>query len=239
MRKTVRIAVCEDNDNDILMLRKLICSAENAELSVTEYRSANELLRDIESGRRRFDLILLNISEGEKNGVEAARMIRAQDDNVMLIFLSRSEAFYKEAFAVYAFQYLIKPLDTAFAAEAIKKAIGRTDRLTDEILEITYKGRIRVLKYSDITYISSSNHNLRYHMRDGSEYISRGKLDELSLRINSGLFVRCHKSFMVNLACVRELTADGFCTENELIPISRTYSAAARENYRKFISGIQ
>ncbi len=234
----VRIAVCEDNDNDILKLRKLLYSAENGELSVTEYRRANELLWDVENGRRRFDIILLNISDGETNGLEAARKIRAQDDNVLLIFLSRSEAFYKEAFEVYAFQYLIKPLDTAFAAEAIKKAISRTDCIKNEILEITYKGRVQALKYSDITYISSMNHNLWYHMRDGSKYISCGKLDELALRISSDLFVRCHKSFIVNLACVRELTAEGFRTENEFIPISRTYSAAARKNYRKCISVI-
>ncbi|MCM1023953.1 MAG: LytTR family DNA-binding domain-containing protein [Prevotella sp.] len=236
----VSIAVCEDNDKDLEYMRSLLCGieAQCGSLTVAEYRCAEELLWDVETERKQFDIFLLDIYLGEMSGIEAARRIRAENENALLIFTSSSEDFYREAFDVYAFQYLIKPVGSDTAAEVLKKAVYAVGHGNEETLKITYKGKCSSLKYTDITYISSMNHNLQYHMRDGSEYVSYGKLDELAAHIKSDMFVRCHKSFIVNLACVRELTAEGFRTENALVPISRTYSAAARESYHKRLFGL-
>lgn len=238
---TVSIAVCEDNKNDMERMRGILYNTNAnlcGSLNVTEYKSAEALLWDVENERKQFDIFLMDIFLGEISGVEAARRIRGENENALLIFISSSEDFYREAFDVYAFHYLVKPLNTDIAVEVLEKAVRSIERSREEILTITYKGKCSLLKYSDITYISSMNHNLQYHMRDGSEYISYGKLDELAEQIRSELFVRCHKSFIVNLACVRELTAEGFHTESGLVPISRTYSASARESYRKRLFGI-
>lgn len=239
MMFTVSIAVCEDNKTDMEHIRSILYNANLCgSLTVTEYQCAEELLWDVENEHRQFDIYLFDIYLKEISGIEAARRIRVENENALLIFISSSEEFYREAFDVYAFHYLVKPVNTKAAADVIEKAVRSIERDREEILKITYKGKCSLLKYSEITYISSMNHNLQYHMRDGSEYVSYGKLDELASRITSDLFVRCHKSFIVNLACVKELTADGFCTERGIVPISRTYSAAARERYRKRLFGI-
>lgn len=236
---TVSIAVCEDNQNDMERMRSIIYNSNlYGNLNVTEYQCAEELLWDVENGHRQFDIFLMDIYLRKISGVEAARRIRAENENALLIFISSSEEFYREAFDVYAFHYLVKPLNTDTVSEVLEKAVRSVERGKEEILKITYKGKCSLLKYSDITYISSMNHNLQYHMRDGSEYISYGKLDELAVQIKSDLFVRCHKSFIVNLACVSELTAEGFRTESGLVPISRTYSSSARESYRKRLFGM-
>lgn len=237
---TVSIAVCEDNNIDMERLRGLLYNMNSTcrNLTVAEYSCAEELLRDIETEQKQFDIFLLDIYLGEISGIEAARRIRAENENALLIFISSSEDFYREAFDVYAFYYLIKPVSEDNAAEVLEKAVKSVEQGREEILKITYKGKCSLLKYSDIAFISSMNHNLQYHMRDGGKYISYGKLDEAAEQIKSELFVRCHKSFIVNLACVRELTPEGFHLENDIVPISRTYSAAAREQYRRRLFGI-
>ena len=237
---TVNIAVCEDNNEDLSRLREALKEIKLPQaFGISEYQNAEELIWDVETGRKHFDIFFLDIYLGGMNGVDAARRIRAENENALLIFVSSSEDFYREAFDVYAFHYLVKPMDKDSFADVLERAVKAVDRSRDEFLKITYRGKSSTLKYSDITHISSMNHSLKYHMRDGSEHTSYGKLDELAAQIKSELFVRCHKSFIVNLACVREMTSEGFKTENDsFIPISRTYSAAVKESYHRRLFGI-
>lgn len=235
---TINIAVCEDNTEDMLRLRSAI-SETNIPCSVSEYRNAEGLLWDIETDRKRFDIFMLDIYLPEANGVEAAQRIRAQNSTAPIIFISTSEEFYREAFDVYAFNYLIKPIDPELLADVLDRAVQNLDKSRDEAIEITFRGKVTSLNYSEIAFISSFNHSVCFHMQDGGEYTSYGKLDETAAHIRSELFVRCHKSFVVNLANVRELNTDGFITnDGSYVPISRTYSASAKESYRKRLFGI-
>lgn len=235
---TINIAVCEDNNEDMACVRSAVYGTQ-IPCSVSEYQNAESLLWDVETEFRQFDIFLLDIYLPETSGVEAARRIRAKNENAPIIFISSSEDFYREAFDIYAFHYLVKPIDHDVFAEVLEKAVRITDRERNDNLKITYKGKSSVLKYSEIAYISSFNHTLCYHMCDGGEYTSYGKLDELASQIRSELFIRCHKSFIVNLANVREMDADGFRTSDDrYVPISRTYSAYAKESYHKRLFGI-
>lgn len=237
---TVEIAVCEDNNEDLARLRAALNEISVPySFAVSEYQSAEELLSDIESGRRHFDILFFDIFLNGISGIEAAVRIREKNENALLIFVSVSEEFYREAFDVYAFHYLIKPVNAADFAAVFEKALRTADKARDDVLNITYRGRSRLLKYSDIVYISSSNHKLCLYLTDGSEIFCYSKLDELASQIKSDLFVRCHKSFMVNLSHIREMTSEGFRTDNGLlIPISRTYFASAKESYHRSLFGI-
>lgn len=65
-------------------------------------------------------------------------------------------------------------------------------------------------------------------MHNGQEYNSYGRLDEIQTQLASELFVRCHKSFIVNLIHVGRLTRKGFRIGDTLIPISRTLHQTQR-----------
>ncbi len=232
----IHIAICEDKDADMAHVRSLLCQTKIL-CDFTEYTSAESLLLDIETNQKQFDIFLLDIYLPGQSGVEAARCIRAANRNAIIIFLSTSEDFYREAFDLYAFHYLIKPVSPASLTEALLKA---TEKLStpEETLQITFRGQNTLLRHADIMYISSSSHALRFHMQDGSEYISYGRLDELYTRLASELFVRCHKSFIANLLYVNRLTREGFYINETLIPISRSYAADAKKSYHKRLFGI-
>lgn len=172
------------------------------------------------------------------SGIEAARRIRNINEDAVVIFTSFSEDFYREAFDIYAFQYLTKPVSHNALAEALEKAVQIIERNQEETLTITFHGKRCPLKYSNITYISSHNHTLCFHMQDGSEYTSYGKLDELAAQLKSDLFTRCHKSFIINLSYVHECAAEGFRTESAFVPISRTYASFAKESYHQYLFKI-
>lgn len=232
----IRIAICEDKDEDREALRNMLCRTKIL-CDFTEYTSAESLLFDIETNHKQFDLFLLDIYLPGQNGVEAARCIRAANPDAVIIFLSTSEEFYREAFDLYAFHYLIKPVSLAELTEVLQKAADRI-AAPEETLQITFRGQNILLRHSDIMYVASANHALRFHMQNGQEYTSYGKLDELETQLASKLFVRCHKSFIVNLLYVNRLAREGFYINDTLIPISRSYAAAAKERYHKRLFGI-
>lgn len=232
----IHIAVCEDNDADLAHLRSLLCQI-NILCDFTEYTSAEPLLLDMENGQKHFDLFLLDIFLPGTNGVETARRIRRLDEKAVLIFLTTSEDFYREAFDLYAFQYLIKPIRLADLTEALTKAADLISA-PEETLSIMSNRQKFLLRLTDIVYIDSYNHMLRFYMQDGQQYVSYGKLDEIQAQLTPGLFVRCHKSFIVNLIYVSRLTREGFYVGDTLIPISRTYAAGAKDSYYKRLFGM-
>lgn len=232
----IRIAVCEDNKTDLAHLRQIF-NRIDIFCDITEYASAESMLTDMETNEKTFDLFLLDIYLPGISGVEAARRIRIQSKNALLIFLSTSEDFYREAFDLYAFHYLIKPVREDSLSEVLQKAANIINR-PEETLRIRFNGQDTILRQTDITYVSSSNHILLFHMQDGTEHTSYGKLDELQPRLSDNFFVRSHKSFIVNVRHVTKLAKEGFYIEDTLIPISRTYAANARESYRKLLFDI-
>lgn len=232
----IHIAICEDNEIDLAHLRSLLCQTKIF-CDFTEYTSAEPLLFDIENGQKHFDLFLLDIFLPGQNGVEAARRIRELDEYAVLIFLSSSEDFYREAFDLYAFHYLLKPICLADLTKVLTRAADQISA-PDKTLHIMSHGQSLMLRHADIAYIDSFNHVLCFHMQDGQEYTSYGRLDEIQTKLASELFVRCHKSFIVNLIHVGRLTREGFHIGNTLIPISRTCASAAKESYRKRLFGI-
>ncbi len=192
---------------------------------------------DMENGQKQFDIFLLDIYLPGQNGVDTARRIRGLDKNALLVFLTSSEDFYREAFDLYAFHYLIKPIRLDSLTEVLTRAADHISA-PEESLHIMSRGQNIMLRHADITYIDSSNHILHFHMQDGQEYTSYGKLDEIQTQLASELFVRCHKSFIVNLIHVGKLSREGFHIGNIPIPISRTYASCAKESYRTRLFGI-
>ena len=56
--------------------------------------------------------------------------------------------------------------------------------------------------------------------------------------LSPSLFVRCHKSFIVNLNQVTRLAPEGFYLGDKLIGISRSYSAQAKVAYHDHLFGV-
>ena len=50
--------------------------------------------------------------------------------------------------------------------------------------------------------------NLNYYLTGGEELTSRGRLDEVEQSVPRPPFYRCHKSFLVNLAHVKDFDED-------------------------------
>lgn len=57
-----------------------------------------------------YDIALLDIDMGETNGIELAKKLRAENENIVIIFITNFIQYAPEGFEVQAFRYLLKSI---------------------------------------------------------------------------------------------------------------------------------
>lgn len=230
----MRIAVCDDCMEDALSLKKYLGGQD-----VSIYSDAESLLRDIEDKKKQYDLYLLDIfMEESMNGIKLAEKLRSAQEDVFICFISTSDDFYREAYDLYAVQYLIKPV----REESVKKLLWKVQkslarRLDDKEKNLIYSwwGKRGAIPYGKIRYISSSGHTLSIYCTDGKVQESTGKLNDLERQICGDTFQRCHQSFIVNIYQVEGMSGSELTIAGEQVPVSRRYYAEVKKRYQEML----
>lgn len=227
----MKIAVCDDCHKDALYLKGLL---EGQDVRI--YSDAKGLLADIASQDMHYDLYLLDIyMEQSMNGIELAEKIRAGDKEAVICFISSSDAFYREAYDLYAVQYLLKPVQ----ADALKKLLERVSqnmvRNREKSLSFKWRGQTGFIPYGNIVFISSREHTIFIQCKDGSVQECKGKLSEMALQICGEVFQRCHQSFLVNMYQVDNLSGNELMALGYRIPVSRRYYAEVKRRYQEIL----
>ena len=209
----MQIAVCDDCMEDVLSLKKFL---EGHEVSV--YSDADSLLADIDNKRIQYDLYLLDIyMEESMNGLELARRLRKVQEEALICFISTSDDFYREAYDLYAVQYLIKPVKEESLKNLLRKVQKILDREGEKKLIYSWWGKNGLIPYGKICYISSRGHTLYIYCTDGKIQESTGKLNDLEHQVCDDILIRCHQSFIVNMYHVEGLSGTNLIVAGEQI----------------------
>jgi len=227
----MRIAVCDDCMKDALSLKKIM---EGHRVSV--YFDADSLLEDIENKGVQYDLYLLDIfMEESMDGIELARKLREVQEEAVICFISTSDDFYREAYDLYAVQYLIKPVQEEKLLKLLQKVQKYIDYDSEKKLIYSWWGKSGVISYGKIRYISSSGHTLFIYCTDGKIQESTGKLSDLERQVCGDTFMRCHQSFIVNMYHVEGLSGMSLMVAGKQIPVSRRYYDGVKKRYREIL----
>lgn len=94
----MKIAICDDCREDAMRLKALL--SENHD--VVLYSNASQLLNSVRNQKEQYDLYLIDIYLDTISGLELAERLRNEEENAALCFISSSDAFYREAYDLYA-----------------------------------------------------------------------------------------------------------------------------------------
>lgn len=204
MNTPLRIAICEDCADDAHRLIDCI-SQSVIPAAWDRFESGEALLAAFHPGK--YDLMLLDIYMGGMEGVEVARLIRQQDEGVVLAFTTTSEEHTLESYRLGALKYLVKPVEAREVAEAMRLAdMARRQRHT---LFLLSGGRQIELPLDTILYLEAQNHTVLVHTFSGVLRASQSeRLAEIELRLPCPPFLRCHYSYIVNLRYVQSVDQD-------------------------------
>lgn len=227
----MRIAVCDDCQEDMNRIKTYLAGH-----TVVTYLDAAELLSDVKEKELYFDLYLLDIYiDNSMNGIELAKKLRSRDTDAAICFISTSNDFYREAYDLYAVQYLLKPV----SKEDINRLLARVSkslvREKEKSLFFKWKGGAGTIPYGKILYISSMGHTISVFCNDGTVRECTGTLGEFELKLSSDVFCRCHQSFLVNLYHVEGWSENNLLIAGNKIPISRRYFTQVKNRYREIL----
>lgn len=216
----IRFAICDDEP---LMLREISDRLANCleEKQITDYSVScfSDGSALLESGG--FDLILLDIQMEGPNGMETAEMLRRRGERGLLIFVTVLREWVFDAFAVEAFDYLTKPLDSGRFRRTIDRALRALERRAAKAVVIQRGGSREVIPLAEIVYCEVQGRKVYLHKSDGSVVDYYDRLEELERRVDRRFF-RCHRSYLANLDYVRG-SRDGqvILPRGQAIPVSR------------------
>ncbi len=216
-----KIAICDDEPLHIDKIRSILLDEET-----DNYTKPANLLNAITAGKR-YDVLFLDIMMPEIDGISLARELRELDEDMLIVFITSKIEFMQTGYEVKAFRYLLKDqIDTGLPKiwkDIEKELLDRADTyFTYEFERKTYRYPCR-----DILYLESNLRRIILHTNRDTATLY-GKLDDLAIKYP--MFVRIHKSFLVNRRHIRSISAGMVVLSNgDVLPISRKYADSLEE----------
>lgn len=231
----MRIAICEDDENErknVIALIEKTLYQEKLVGKVFAYKSGEALLAAAE--REPFQIYFLDILMPGLGGLSTAQAIRLQDKVAAIVFTTSSQDYYADGFAVDATHYLVKPYTQADMAEAMERCLRKVGE-NERYIELIINRRHCRIFLSQLCWAESHDKVCRLHLHSG-ERQSYLKLDALESLLDDPRFLRCHRSFLVNMNEVARMEK-GVCFMNDgaEIPIKQAERTKLRTLYEDYL----
>ncbi|HBS60943.1 MAG TPA: hypothetical protein DEA44_16980 [Firmicutes bacterium] len=194
----LKVAVCEDLAEDAALLLQCIYQS-GIPADCAPFSSGEELLAAFSPGR--YDLIFMDIYMPGMRGVEAAAVIRREDDTVTLAFTTTSPDHTLESYRLGALKYLEKPVTVKDVRETLE--LARMKRRSAAYISLLISGEKREIPLDGIFYFEQQNHSVAVNTAAGVLRTSQTvKLNAIEPLLPD-TFLRCHHSYIANLRYVR------------------------------------
>lgn len=237
----INIAICEDNDLDREVLQKYVeivmqqKASEGVleEYTISNYSNGKELMDVLE--KHKYHLVFLDVYIGDMNGIEIAKKLRELDGQTIIIFVTCSKDFAIEAYSVRAYNYLLKPIMKMQVIETVDSAIRHILEKEDRYLILPTVEGLSKIKLQDIYYIECVARKTLIVMKD-ERFICTYNINTMEEKLDTMGFVRCHRSFIINLKYVSNLKVGSILMENnEEILLSKYRQKEVRSRFTEYM----
>ncbi len=183
------------------------------------------------------DIILMDINlRGELDGVET--VLRIHEILVIpIIYLTANtdEASFKRAKETHPFAFVPKPLNTIQLQRTFELVVQHirlvkdgksseniTLKVLDDRIFIRHKGRMVKLLLADILYIEADRNYCRI-VTQGNAFVLATTLKTMQERLSKLVFLRVHRSYMVNITKLDVVAENHLEIGRKVIPIAKMH----------------
>ncbi|MCD8341744.1 MAG: LytTR family DNA-binding domain-containing protein [Clostridiales bacterium] len=185
-----------------------------------------------------FDLVIFDIDMPGMNGVDAARLLRTKDPDVVIMFVTNLPQYALAGYEVDAVGYVLKPVSYGDFCLKMRKALRYVERNRESRLPLrTTEGFVSIIP-REILYVESELHYLTYHTFEQT-YRVRGTLTEAENSLRDCSFARCNNSCLVNLRHVSSIQRDDVQVGTALLKMSRSRKKAFLEQFTRYLGGMK
>lgn len=197
----------------------------------------------MEFSRQKPDVVFVDIDLGGTSGLECAKVMVELDPKVKIIFATAHSEYMANAFEIYAFDYLVKPFDMERLVKTLDRIRGSLPELSapdnmvqpelfKEKLLIKGKDQTYIVQVSDILFVERSDGYTSLVTSD-EVYKTTLSLSEMEEKLDGSLFMRCHKSYIVNLSQINRIEPYGRWTYVVKFKNSKETALMTAKNYEE------
>ncbi|TRD11336.1 response regulator transcription factor [Erythrobacter insulae] len=184
------------------------------------------------------DLVLLDMTMPELDGLGVARKLAESDDPPAVIFVTAHDHFAVEAFDLEAIDYVLKPVSADRLERAIERAVARRGERKEASSEwldelwVPHRSELLRIAVREVHQIDAERDYVRLHVGTADaprSYLLLQTIAGLEARLDPNEFIRIHRSTILRRDNIRGLRHDGLgvwsaeLQNGEALRIGRTY----------------
>ncbi len=203
----MKAIICDDEKSTCSELEEIILkyAKEKRVPLVTEVFYSGDILLDYLK-REKINILFLDIELPGKDGVMVGKYIREvlEEENIFLVYLSSKENYALQLFQNRPFDFLVKPIEQAKIYHVLDN-ICRISGKNSAEFKFQVQNSTYCILYKDILYFQSDGRKINIVMKKEVRTFY-GKLNEIEEKLPENLFLRIHKSYLVNKSYVKGFT---------------------------------
>ncbi len=236
MRSKTRVLIVED---DMIIAANISLQLSKLGYEVTGLESRGEEAI-IHAKLNTPDVVLMDINlKGSIDGIETAYSIQSTKDiPIIYITANNDEATFEKAKKTHPFAFIAKPINTrslhrtlSLVEEQINNK-NTTGGEKEEIIEflndrifIRHHGQMVKLLLDDILFLEADR-NYCQIVTANQSYILTATLKVMQDKLPGKIFVRIHRSYIVNITSLDVVAESHVEINRKVIPLSKSYKEA-------------
>jgi len=220
INKTLNTIIVEDSETQRTAFAKLVKEHSNLNL-VGDYDNGILALSSIR--KNKVDLILLDIELPIVSGFD---LLESLVEPPMIILISNKADYALKAFDYDIIDYLQKPVKRVRFNTAINRALTKQNNLTSikeeegDFVYVTVNLQKKKVYLSSIKWIQAFGDYIKLVTNEG-DFLVLSTMKAFLNRMPDNLFVRIHKSYIVNVNKVDNWSANKVEVDGTKLPMSR------------------
>lgn len=167
------------------------------------------------------DVVFLDIEMPGHNGLQLLDFLLEEEITFDIVFVTAYSEYAINAFKLEAIDYLLKPVDADQLVDAVERCKKkhqtefekyqllkhRFSSATREKLAISQLEGVLLVDYHKILYLEGDGSYTKIVCKEGVTYTASRNLKYFEgVLVSSNQFFRCHKSFIVNMNEIKNIT---------------------------------
>ncbi len=217
-----KVMLIEDEPEIRKLLRKIIERQEGFEV-VAE--AADFATAVTEFTKYRPDVVFVDVDLKGESGLECAKVFVELNPKLKVIFATAHSEYMANAFEIYAFDYLVKPFDIERVNRTLKRIkdslpqenAKEDDAESNHVSQSEqHKEKLLIKGKEQISFVDKKDIILIQREEGATEIITyeenfktSASLSELEEKLPMPEFMRCHKSYIINLSAISKVEPYG------------------------------
>ncbi|WP_374965472.1 LytR/AlgR family response regulator transcription factor [Lysinibacillus sp. RS5] len=225
----IKTAICDDIPQMADAVEELLIQYNQKLFESNVFYYPEKLIRHMK--KTEFDLFILDIEFPNTTGIDLAEIIRQNNLNVPIIFLTNYKEYMEDVFKVQTFDYIIKPVTKENLFPVLDRVMRYLD-VREERFIFSYNKISYSLKINDLVYFEKNRRQVIIRTLS-EDYVSNMSTTTILSKLND-CFVQVHTSFIVNVKYIKEIGNNFLILKKDNnnsieIPMSRKYKETARD----------